>query len=218
MAITTQGYIDKIGAGIGLVALLMVFVGFFVIDGGGSNGPDQPVLDLAAEITAIRGRIVAGSTVGIVGGMLFVGFVASLRIRLARAGLIGDFLSLVAYTFGVVVTIGALVHGSFRMATSVVTEPNRLVDAILPLSILKEHITDLMMLGIIGLVVVMSISGFAVNLLPRVFAGIGIGLVVTTIALIPAGLGVGVIAIFFWLMAACAVLIGNESTPRALAT
>jgi hypothetical protein len=46
MAITTQGYIDKIGAGIGLVALLMVFVGFFAIDGGGANGPDRPVGEL----------------------------------------------------------------------------------------------------------------------------------------------------------------------------
>lgn len=218
MAITTQGYIDKIGAGIGLVALLMVFVGFFAIDGGGSNGPDSPVGELAAEITAIRGRIAAGSTVGIVGGLLFVGFAASLRMRLARAGLIGDFLSLMAYAFGLVVTIGALVHGSFRMATSVVTEPNMLVDAILPLSILKEHITDLMMLGIVGLAVVMGISSFMVNLLPRVFAGIGIFLVVMTVALIPTGIGVGAILIFFWLIAACGVLIGNESEERGVAT
>jgi hypothetical protein len=202
--------LDLIGWILGLAGLVLVFVGFLVVDHGGWLGPDSPVRDLAAEITSNQTRIVAGSTMGIVGGLVLVGFVAALRMRLARQGSKGEFLGLVAYAFGLVMVIGAFVHGSFRMATSAPIEPNMLADAVLPLSILKEHVTDLLMIGILGVAATMSISSLVMRLLPKAVAWIGIGLVVINVILIPTNLGVGGLAMYFWLMGACFMLIAQD--------
>jgi hypothetical protein len=206
--------LDLMGWLLGLAALVLMFVGFFIIDHGGWLGPDSPVSELAAEITDNRTRIVAGSTVGIVGAFALVGFVASLRMRLAREGSKGELLALVAYAFGIVMTIGAFVHASYRMAISAPIAPNMLADAVLPLSILKSHIIDLFMLGTLGLAATMSISSFVVGLLPRPFAWVGVVLVVATVAQIPTGLGVGSLALFLWLIVACPVLIVGDHTTR----
>lgn len=205
--------LDLIGWWLGLAALVLMFVGFFIIDHGGWLGPDSPVSELAAEITDNRTRIVAGSTVGIVGAFALVGFVASLRMRLAREGSKGELLALVAYAFGIVMTIGAFVHASYRMAISAPIVPNMLADAVLPLSILKEHITALFMLGAVGVAATMSVSSFVVGLLPKPFAWVGVVLVAATVALIPTGLGVGGLALFLWLIVACPVLIVRHHTP-----
>jgi hypothetical protein len=202
--------LDLIGWLMGLAGLVLIFAGFFVIDPGGWNGPDSPVRELAAELTDNRTRIVAGSTVGIVGALALVGFFASLRMRLAREGPKGELLALVAYAFGIIMTIGAFVHASFRMATSAPIDPNMLTDAVLPLSMLKEHISDLFMIGALGLAATMSVSSFVVGLLPKPFACVGVVLVAATVALIPTNLGVGGLALFLWLIVACPVLIARD--------
>ena len=204
--------LDLIGWWLGLAALVLIFVGFFVIDHGGWLGPDSPVNELAAEITDNRTRIVAGSTVGIVGAFALVGFVASLRMRLAREGSTGELLALVAYAFGIVMTTGAFVHASYRMAISAPIVPNMLADAVLPLSILKAHITALFMLGAVGVAATMSLSSLVVGLLPKPFAWVGVVLVAATVALIPTDIGVGALALFIWLIAACPILIVRGQT------
>jgi hypothetical protein len=207
--------LDLIGWIMGLVGLLLVFVGFFIVDHGGWLGPDSPVNELAAEITDNRTRLVAGSTVGIVGALVLVGFVASLRIRLARDGSKGELLALIAYAFGIVMVIGVLVHGSYRMAISAPIEPNLLTDAVLPLSILKDHIIALFMFGAIGVAATMSIGSLIMRFLPKPFAWVGVVLVVATLALIPTGLGVGGLALFLWLIVACLVLIAKDGSTLA---
>ncbi|MDH3462863.1 MAG: hypothetical protein OEM32_04470 [Acidimicrobiia bacterium] len=210
---TDRSYeVDLIGWLLGLAGLVLMFVGFFFVDHGGWLGPDSPVSELAAEITDNRTRIVAGSTVGIVGAFALVGFVASLRMRLALEGSKGELLALVAYAFGIVMTIGAFVHGSYRMAISTPIVPNLLADAVLPLSILKSHIIALFMLGAVGVAATMSISSLVVGLLPKPFAWVGVVLVAATVALIPTGLGVGGLALFLWLIVACPVLIFGDLT------
>jgi hypothetical protein len=204
--------LDLIGWWLGLAGLILIFAGFLIIDPGGWNGPDSPVSDLAAELTDNRTRIVIVSTVGIDGALTLVGFTASLRMRLARDGSKGELLGLVAYAFGIVMTIGAFIHGSFRMATSAPIDPNLLADAVLPLSMLKEHISDLFMIGALGLAATMSGSSFAVGLLPKPMAWVGAILVAVTVALIPSNLGVGGLALFLWLMVACSVLIVSDHT------
>lgn len=204
--------LDLIGWLLGLAGLGLMFAGFFIIDHGGWLGPDSPVSELAAEITNNRTRIVAGSTVGIVGALALVGFVASLRMRLAREGSKGELLALVAYAFGIVMTIGAFVHASYRMATSAPIDPNMLADAVLPLSMLKEHVSDLFMLGALGLAATMSVGSFVVGLLPKPFAWVGVVLVAAPVALIPTGLGVGGLALFLWLIVACPLLIVRDHT------
>jgi hypothetical protein len=204
--------LDLIGWILGLAGLVLVFVGFFIVDHGGWLGPDSPVNELAAEITDNRTRLVAGSTVGIIGALVLVGFVASLRMRLARDGSKGELLALIAYAFGIVMVIGAFVHGSYRMAISAPIEPNLLADAVLPLSILKEHVIALFMLGALGVAATMSISSLVMRFLPKPFAWVGIGLVAATVALIPTGLGIGGLALFLWLMAACLVLIAQDGS------
>jgi len=204
--------LDLIGWILGLAGLVLIFVGFLVVDHGGWLGPDSPVRDLAAEITNNQTRIVAGSTIGIVGALVLVGFVASLRMRLARDGSKGELLALIAYAFGLVMVIGAFVHGSFRMATSAPVEPNVLADAVLPLSILKEHVSDLLMIGTLGVVATMSISSLVMRFLPKPAAWIGIGLVVINVGLIPTNLGLGGLALYLWLMVACLVLIAQDGS------
>jgi hypothetical protein len=204
--------LDLIGWLLGLAGFLLMFAGFFIVDHGGWLGPDSPVGELAAEITDNRTRIVAGSTVGIVGAFALVGFVASLRMRLAREGSKSELLALVAYAFGIVMTIGAFVHASYRMAISAPIVPNVLADAVLPLSILKSHIIALFMLGALGVAATMSVSSFVVGLLPKPFAWVGVLLVAATVALIPTGLGVGGLALFLWLILACPVLIVRDHT------
>ena len=207
--------LDLIGWILGLAGLVLIFVGFFIVDHGGWLGPDSPVSELAAEITDNRARLVAGSTVGIIGALALVGFVASLRMRLARDGSKGELLALIVYAFGIVMVIGAFVHGSYRMAISAPIEPNLLADAVLPLSILKEHVIALFMLGALGVAATMSISSLVMRFLPKPFAWLGVVLVAATLALIPTGLGVGGLALFLWLIVACLVLIGQDGSVLA---
>ena len=212
MSTDRSNSLDLIGWWMGLAGLVLIFAGFFVIDPGGWNGPDSPVRELAAELTNNRARIAVGSTVGIVAGLVLVGFVASLRMRLAREGSKGELLALVAYAFGIIMTIGAFVHASFRLATSAPIDPNMLTDAVLPLSMLKEHSSDLFMIGALGVAATMSVSSFVVGLLPKPMAWVGVVLVVATVALIPTNLGVGGLALFLWLIVACSVLIVRDRT------
>jgi hypothetical protein len=87
-----------------------------------------------------------------------------------------------------------------------------LAEAVLPLSILKEHIIALFMLGAVGVAATMSVSSLVVGLLPKSFAWVGIVLVAATVAPIPSGFGVGGLALFLWLIVACPVLIVRGRT------
>lgn len=203
---------NRVGWWCGIAASVLISAGFFAIDEGGSTGPDGSIDVLVREISDNRGRIVVGSLVGMLGAVVLVGFVASLRMRLAREGSTGELLGLVAYAFGLVMTVGAFVHGSFRLATTTAHDPRVLTDAMRPLSMLKEHVTDVLFWGALGLVATMSLGSFLVRLLPKVLAWVGVVLAAATLALLPTDHGGVAAALFPWMIVACAFLVrGGKS-------
>jgi len=210
-------HLDRVGWWCGIVAVVLISAGFFAIDEGGSTPPDGPIDVLVQEITGSRGRIVAGSLVGMVGAVVLVWFAATLRMRLAREDAVGEVLGLAAYAFGIVMTVGALAHGSFRLATTTVRDPRVLAEAMRPLALLKEHLADVLGWGAIGLVVTMSLGSFLVRLLPRTMAWVGATLAILAVALIPTDHGGVGVALFPWLAVACLVLIregDRTGTPK----
>ena len=85
-----------------------------------------------------------------------------------------------------------------------------LTDAIRPLAILGTHVTDALFWGMIALVVTMSIAAFAVQLLPRAMAVIGLALSVAAVALSPTDHGAAAVALQPWLVVACVLLLRQE--------
>ena len=197
----------RVGWWCGIVATVLISVGFFAVDPSGSTPADGPTNVLVREITDNSGRIVVGSLLGMVGAMVLVWFAASLRVRLARDGQIGEMLGLAAYAFGVVMTVGALAHGSFRLATTTVSDPRVLAEAMRALAMIMEHVTDILMWGAIGLVGTMSLSSFLVGLLPRMMAWIGVVLSASAVALTPTDHGGVGAALLPWVVVGCVVLL-----------
>jgi hypothetical protein len=200
-------HLARVGWWCGVVAVVLISVGFFAIDEGGSTPPDGPIEVLVREVTGNRGRIVVGSLIGMVGAVVSVWFAATLRIRLARENPVGEVLGLVGYACGIVMTVGALAHGSFRLATTTVQDPQVLAEAMRPLALLKEHVTDVLVWGAMGLVVTMSLASFLVRLLPRTMAWVGATLAALTVALTPTDHGGVGAALFPWLAVACLLLV-----------
>ena len=97
------------------------------------------------------------------------------------------------------------------MATSSAIDPNELADAILPLSLLEERSSDLLLLGALGFVAAIRVSSFSFGLLPKPFAWMGTVLVAAAILLSPTGFGVGGLALFIWLITACGLLLSRGS-------
>jgi hypothetical protein len=181
--------------------------GFFAIDQGGSTPPDGLVDMLVREVTGNRGRIVVGSLVGMVGAVVSVWFAATLRVRLAREDAVGEVLGLVGYACGIVMTVEALGHGSFRLAATTVQDPACSPRRCGLLAMLNEHATDVLVWGAMGVVVTMSLAAFLVRLLPRTMAWVGATLAALTAALTPTDHGGVGAALFPWPAVACLLLV-----------
>jgi len=204
--------VEQAGLWGGIVALLLMGAGFFAIDAGGTNGPDAPVDLLVNDIVSTQGRIIAGSIVGVVGAALLLWFAATLRLRLGRDGELGSTIGLVAYGSALLMSVGALLHASFRLALTSVGSLT-LAEAMRPLAILGAHTFDVFAWGMIALAVSVILAAFAVSLIPRWLAGIGAFICVASFALAPSGHGGAFLALLPWLMGVCAVLISRAS-PR----
>lgn len=204
---------ERVGWWCGIASSVLILAGFFAIDEGGSEGPDAPISILVGEVVNNRGRIAAGSFVGMLGAMLVVGFAVALRIRLARAGPRGQALGLVAHSFGLVMTVGGLAFGAVRLASISSKDADVLAAAIRPLTLLTEHAPDILFWGALGVVATMSLGSFAVRLLPRAFGWVGMILVIGTVALMPTDHGGVGLMLFPWIIVACVFLIrGVDAT------
>jgi hypothetical protein len=181
-------------------------VGFFPIDQGGNTGPDGPISVLVDEVAGSHGRIIVGNLIGMIGALLLIWFAAALRTRLAREGEAGLMIGLAAYGSSVLLSAGALAHGAFRLAEASVSAPT-LAEAMRPLAILETHMIDALWWGMIGLVVAVSVAGFAVRLIPTAMAAIGILLSVAAVALSPTEHGAAAVALQPWLIALCVLLL-----------
>jgi hypothetical protein len=200
-------HLARVGWWCGIVGAVLIFAGFFAIDEGGSTPADGPIDVLVREITGQRGRIVTGSLVGMVGGMVLLWFAASLRMRLAGDSAVGEVLGLVAYASGIVMTVGALAHASFRLASAAAPDPHVLAEAMRPLALLQGHVSDMLVWGAMGLVATMSLSSFLMRFLPRPMAWLGALLAAATVSLTPTDHGGVGVMLFPWLAAACLFLL-----------
>ena len=203
--------VERAGWWGGIVSLFLIGAGFFAIDAGGTNGPDAPVDLLVNDIVSTQGRIVAGSIVGLIGAILLLWFASALRLRLARDGDLGSMIGLAAFGAALLMSAGALIHASFRLA---ITSVGSLIlaEAMRPLAILGAHTFDVFAWGMIGLAVAVSVAGFAVGLIPRSLAVVGAVICVASLALAPSGHGGAVLALIPWLIGVCAVLISRTSS------
>ena len=118
-------------------------------------------------------------------------------------------IGLAAFGAALLMTAGALIHASFRLAMTSVGSLI-LAEAMRPLAILGAHTFDVFAWGMIGLVVAVSVAGFAVGLIPRSLAAAGAIICVASLALAPSGHGGAVLALIPWLMGVCAVLIYRD--------
>ena len=144
-----------------------------------------------------------------IGALLLVWFGAALHIRLAREGDAGMLIGLAAFGSSLLMTAGALGHGSFRLAETS-ADSGALSEAIRPLAILETNLTEVYWWGAIALVVAISIGGFAVRLIPKAIAGLGFLLAVATIALTGTTHGGPAIALLPWLVVVCVLLLASR--------
>lgn len=207
---------DRVGRWLGITAPVLMVLGFFAIDEGGTELPDGSITDIVGHIDLNHGRMVVGTMVGMVGAVLLVGFVVSLRMRLAREGREGELLALMAYAFGLIMAIGGFVQGSFRLATRAVVDPDVPAEAMLPLWRLG-HVSDLLFWGALGLVATMSASAFRIRLLPKPIAWVGVVLTSAGVVLIPTDHGGVGIGLLMWLVVACALPAGRVGPANSRA-
>ncbi len=191
---------ERLGLWLGIVAPVLMVGGFFAVDEGGTELSGS-LSDIVAHLLSLHGRMVIGNMIGILGGLALLGFVASLRLRLARAGGQGEWLGSVAFASGVIMAIGAIVQGSFRMGIAAIVSSDLPPDEMLPLWKFEGAIAILAW-GAVGLVATMCVSAFTVGLVPRLLAGVGAVLVTATIALAPTDHGGVSLTLFLWLIAA----------------
>ena len=193
--------------------MVMIVVGFFAIDKGGTTPADGPLDVLAREITDQRGRIVVGNLLGMIGALALVGFAAALRMRLTRDGQTGEMLGLIAYAFGVIMTVGALAYGSLQLAATTISDPTVLAEAIRAITIVEVQVSALLGWAAIGLVATMSAASFLVGLLPRTMAWVGAILAVAAIAFTPTDHGAVGLALFPWIAISCVILLRENEQP-----
>ncbi len=79
---------------------------------------------------------------------------------------------MVALASGVIMAIGAIVQGSFRLAIAAIVNSDLPPEERLPLWRFDPAMVVLLW-GSAGLVATMCLSAFTVSLLPRVFGGVG---------------------------------------------
>jgi hypothetical protein len=205
--------VERAGWWGGIGSLLLIGAGFFAIDAGGTNGPDAPVDLLVNDIVSTQGRIITGSIVGVIGAALLIWFASALRLRLARDGELGSTIGLAAYGAALLMSVGALIHASFRMAMASVGSLT-LAEAMRPLAILGAHSLDIFAWGMIALAVAVIVAAFAVGLIPRSLAAVGAFICVASFALAPSGHGGALLALLPWLMGVCGVLIYRSLSAR----
>ena len=204
----------RVGWWCGIIAMVMIVVGFFAIDKGGTTPADGPLDVLAREITDQRGRIVVGNLLGMIGALALVGFAAALRMRLTRDGQTGEMLGLIAYAFGVIMTVGALAYGSLQLAATTISDPTILTEAIRAITIVEVQVSTLLGCAAIGLVATMSVASFLVGLLSRTMAWVGAILAVAAAAFIPTDHGAFGLALFLWLAVSCVLLLREKEPPE----
>jgi hypothetical protein len=214
---TGSAPLERQGCWAGLAGLTLIFAGFFAIDEGGTATADAAVSELVSEIADHRGRIVAGSLVGMVGALLVVWFAAALRVRIARRGGAGTVLAPAAAAFGTVVCVGALVHGSYRLACATVDSRAALGAAMPGLAILNGHITDVLAWGVIGMVATLCAATFACRILPVTMAYVGGFLAVATVALVPTDHGGVGISLLVWLAVAAGLVAADRADTAVTA-
>jgi hypothetical protein len=204
-----------LGCWCGILAVVLISAGFFAIDEGGTATADGPIAALVDEIVSKHGRIVAGSVVGMIGALFLIFFASTLRARLAREGDAGSLMGFAAYGAGLVMTGGALAHGSFRLAMTTVDDRVVLAGAMRPLAILGTHVIDPLFWGLIGLVMAMSIGAFVAKVLPTAMALVGVVLSAAAVALSPTDHGAAGIALLPWLIVACVLFLRQERVAVA---
>jgi len=190
----------------GIGGPVLISAGFFMVDEGGTTGPDGSIGTLVDEIVLKRGRIVVGSVIGMLGALLLIWFVSALRLRLARDPGPGSMIGLAAYGSGVVAVVGAFVYGSFRIALAGVDDPATLTEAMRPLAIIGEHVGDVLMWGLVGLAVAISVGALVLRLLPKAMAIVGLVLCAGAVALSPTDHGGVAAALLPWVAVAAAML------------
>lgn len=204
-----RSQVERIGWWCGIAAPILIVAGFFSIDNGENKGtpPDGPISALVDEVVASPGRIIAGSLVGMIGALLLIWFGSSLRTRLDRQGDSGPLTGLSAYGFSIVLTAGAFLHGAVRLSLTTVDDRAILAEAMRPLAMLGSIGMDVLSWGAIGLVLTMSIGSFAVQLLPKTMAIVGVLSSVAAIAFTPTSRGGFAVMLLPWLLIASALLL-----------
>ena len=112
---------DRAGWWLGIIAPILILVGFFAVDEGGTELSGSTT-EIVEHLDALHGRIVIGSMIGILGAFALLGFVASLRLHLSKTGARGEWLGLVAFGSGMIMAAGAIVQGSFRLEIDAIVD------------------------------------------------------------------------------------------------
>lgn len=208
---TPAGEVETRGWWLGIVGSVLIVAGFFAVDEGGTELSGS--LDyVVAQLVSLHGRMVVGSIIGILGGLTLFGFAASLRIRLSREGVEGDWLGSVVLGSTVVMAIGAIVHGSLRLAVAAIVSTNAPPSQMVQLWRF-DRTTDVLFWGGLALVATMCTAAFTVRLLPKALAAVGVVLVVANIIMMPTDRGGVGLSLLLWLIVACGSLI-TRSKPR----
>lgn len=198
--------VERVGWWLGALAPMLMLIGFFAVDEGGTelSGSTSEIVD---QLASSQWRIVIGNVIGILGAFVLLGFVASLRSHISTT-VVGAWLGSLAFGSGVVMAIGAIIQGSFRLALRAIVESDVPPDEMLPLWQL-DTVSAPLVWGATGLVAAMCVAIIAVGLLPQPFAWIGAVLVAVTIALTPTDHGGVSLTLLLWLTAASAGLLAR---------
>ncbi|MDH4280194.1 MAG: hypothetical protein OEW83_19160 [Acidimicrobiia bacterium] len=202
---------DRAGWWLGIIAPILILVGFFAVDEGGTELSGSTT-EIVEHLDALHGRIVIGSMIGILGAFALLGFVASLRLHLSKTGARGEWLGLVAFGSGMIMAAGAIVQGSFRLEIDAIVDSGIQPDGMLPIWELGTVI-DILVWGSAGLVATMCISAFTNGLLPKPLAAVGALLVAATIALTPTDHGGVSLTLLLWLSTASGFLVARSARP-----
>lgn len=198
---------ERIGWWLGIIAPVLILVGFFAVDEGGTELSGSTT-EIVTHLDGLHGRIV----IGILGAFATIGFAASLRLHLFKSGSRGEWLGLVAFGSGIIMAAGAIVQGSFRLAINAMVDSGSPPDGMLPLWEL-DTVIAILVWGSAGLVATMCISTFTNGLLPKPLAGVGAVLVATTIALTPTDHGGVSLTLLLWLSIASGSLVARSAEP-----
>ena len=206
-----SGQFERVGWWLGIIGPILILVGFFAVDEGGTelSGSTTEVVE---HLAGLHGRIVTGSMIGILGAFAVIGFAASLRLHLSKTGARGEWLGLVAFGSGMIMAAGAIVQGSFRLAIDAIVDSGVPPVEMLPIWELDTVIAVLVWGGA-GLVASMCMSAFTVGLLPKPLAGVGVVLVLATIALTPTDHGGVSLTLLLWLSTASGFLVARSTRP-----